>query len=110
MERMVAFLIEHYAGAFPTWLAPEQVRVLPIADRHTEWCVALKDRLVNLGFRATVDTRSEKTGRKIAEAQVAKVPYMLVVGDRDIDAGNVSVRSRKRVIWDHVPSNSSSRT
>ncbi len=65
-------------------------------DRHTEWCVALKDRLVNLGFRATVDTRSEKTGRKIAEAQVAKVPYMLVVGDRDIEANNVSVRSREK--------------
>jgi threonyl-tRNA synthetase len=96
MERMIAFLIEHYAGAFPTWLAPEQVRVLPIADRHIEWCEAFKQRLIEAGVRATVDTRSEKTGKKIAEAQVAKVPYMLVIGDRDIENGNVAVRQRER--------------
>jgi threonyl-tRNA synthetase len=96
MERMIAFLIEHYAGAFPTWLAPEQVRLLPIADRHAPWCDALKRRLVAGGFRAGVDARSEKTGKKVAEAQVAKVPYMLVVGDRDIAADSVSVRHRER--------------
>jgi threonyl-tRNA synthetase len=96
MERMIAFLIEHYAGAFPTWLAPEQVRLLPIADRHAPWCDALKRRLVAGGFRAGVDARSEKTGKKVAEAQVAKVPYMLVVGDRDIAAASVSVRHRER--------------
>jgi threonyl-tRNA synthetase len=96
MERMISFLIEHYAGAFPTWLAPEQVRILPIADRHTPWCEDLAKRLVDLGFRAKVDARSEKTGKKVAEAQVGKIPYMLVVGDRDIEAGNVSVRHREK--------------
>lgn len=96
MERMIAFLIEHYAGAFPTWLAPEQVRLLPIADRHIEWCEGFKKRLVEAGVRASVDTRSEKTGKKIAEAQVAKIPYMLVIGDRDIENGTVAVRQRER--------------
>ncbi len=96
MERMIAFLIEHYAGAFPTWLAPEQVRLLPIADRHVGWCEVFKQRLIEAGVRATVDTRSEKTGKKIAEAQVAKVPYMLVIGDRDIENGTVAVRQRER--------------
>jgi threonyl-tRNA synthetase len=96
LERFVGVLIEHFAGAFPTWLAPEQVRIMPIADRHTPWCEEVKTRLVALGVRATVDARSEKTGKKVAEAQVAKVPYMLVIGDRDIAAGNVSVRHRDR--------------
>ena len=96
MERMIAFLIEHYAGAFPVWLAPEQVRFLPIADRHIPWCEEQRERMVKMGFRAKVDARSEKTGRKIAEAQVAKIPYMLVIGDRDIEAGNVSVRQREK--------------
>lgn len=96
MERFVGVLIEHFAGAFPTWLAPEQVRLLPIADRHAPWCEEFKTRLIAEGIRATVDARSEKTGKKIAEAQVAKVPYMLVVGDRDIEAGNVAVRHRDK--------------
>jgi threonyl-tRNA synthetase len=97
MERFIGVLIEHFAGAFPTWLAPEQVRFMPIADRHTPWCEELRTRLVNdYGIRATVDARSEKTGKKVAEGQVAKVPYMLVVGDRDIQAGNVSVRHRDK--------------
>ena len=96
MERFVGVLIEHFAGAFPTWLAPEQVRLLPIADRHTSWCEDLKRRMVERGLRATVDARSEKTGKKIAEAQVARVPYMLVIGDRDIEAGNVAVRHRDK--------------
>jgi threonyl-tRNA synthetase len=97
MERFIGVLIEHFAGAFPTWLAPEQVRFMPIADRHTPWCEELKTRMVNeYGIRATVDSRSEKTGKKVAEGQVAKVPYMIVVGDRDIQAGNVSVRHRDR--------------
>lgn len=96
LERFVGVLIEHFAGAFPTWLAPEQVRFLPIADRHAPWCEELKTRMIAQGLRATVDTRSEKTGKKVAEAQVAKVPYMLVVGDRDIEAGNVAVRHRDK--------------
>jgi threonyl-tRNA synthetase len=95
MERFVGVLIEHFAGSFPTWLAPEQVRILPIADRHTEWCEELKTRLVEAGIRATVDSRSEKTGKKVAEGQVARIPYLLVIGDRDIAAGNVSVRHRE---------------
>ncbi|MES2463005.1 MAG: threonine--tRNA ligase [Armatimonadota bacterium] len=96
LERFVGVLIEHFAGAFPLWLAPEQIRIMPIADRHTEWCAALKTQLIDEGFRVTLDSRSEKTGKKVAEAQVAKVPYMLVVGDRDIEAGNVSVRTREK--------------
>jgi threonyl-tRNA synthetase len=96
LERFVGVLIEHFAGAFPTWLAPEQVRFLPIADRHVEHCEAIKTRLVAAGVRATVDARSEKTGKKVAEAQVEKVAYMIVVGDRDIEAGNVAVRHRDR--------------
>ena len=95
MERFVGVLIEHFAGSFPTWLAPEQVRILPIADRHAEWCEELKTRLVVLGIRATVDSRSEKTGKKVAEGQVARIPYLIVIGDRDIAAGNVSVRHRE---------------
>lgn len=95
MERFVGVLIEHFAGSFPTWLAPEQVRILPIADRHAEWCEELKTRLVEAGIRATVDSRSEKTGKKVAEGQVARIPYLLVIGDRDIAAGNVSVRHRE---------------
>ena len=96
MERMISFLIEHYAGAFPTWLAPEQARILSIADRHNEWCEALAKRMNALGLRVKVDARSEKTGKKIAEAQIAKIPYMLVVGDRDIENGTVSVRQREK--------------
>ncbi len=95
-ERFLGLLIEQYAGAFPTWLAPEQVRILPIADRHNEWSQNLAQRLIESGFRVSVDVRSEKTGKKIAEAQVAKVPFMLVIGDRDIEAGNVSVRHREK--------------
>lgn len=96
MERMISFLIEHFAGAFPTWLAPEQVRFLPIADRHAEWCEQWAKQMTDMGIRVTVDSRSEKTGKKVAEAQLAKIPYMLVVGDRDINAGNVSVRHREK--------------
>ena len=94
LERFVGVLIEHFAGAFPTWLAPEQVRFLPIADRHIDYCNAIKTRLLAEGIRATVDSRSEKTGKKVAEAQVEKVAYMIIVGDRDIEAGNVAVRHR----------------
>lgn len=95
MERFVGVLIEHFAGSFPTWLAPEQVRLLPIADRHIDWCNALKTRLLEVGIRATVDSRSEKTGKKVAEGQVMRIPYMLIIGDRDITGNNVSVRHRE---------------
>ena len=93
-ERTLALLIEKYAGALPTWMAPEQVRMLPITDRAVEYCRAYADRLCDAGYRATVDERNEKIGRKIRDAQLEKVPYMLVVGDRDIEAGTVAVRHR----------------
>lgn len=94
MERIVAFLIERYAGAFPMWLAPVQAVVLPIADRHKEYGEQVTRRLQDAGFRVNLDARNEKTGYKIREAQLQKVPYMLIVGDREVEAGEVSVRSR----------------
>ncbi len=94
MERMVSFLIEHYAGAFPAWLAPVQVLLLPIADRHKEYAESVAARLREASFRVEVDARNEKVGKKIAEAETQKIPYMLVVGDRDAAAGSVSVRKR----------------
>ena len=94
-ERTLALLIEKYAGAFPTWLAPTQVKILPIADRHQDYCDEIKKQLLAKGIRCEVDYRSEKIGYKIREAQLEKIPYMLVVGDKDIEAGTLSVRSRK---------------
>ncbi len=93
-ERTLALLIEKYAGAFPLWLAPEQIRLLPIADRHHEAAQAIADKFAACGFRATVDTRSEKTGYKIREAQLKKIPYMLLIGDKEIEDGTLSVRKR----------------
>jgi threonyl-tRNA synthetase len=94
MERMIAYLIEKYAGAFPTWLAPVQVLVIPIADRHLEYAHRVADRLRAARVRVEVDARSERMGRKIRDGQARKVPYMAVVGDRDAEAGQVSVRTR----------------
>ncbi len=94
-ERTLALLIEKYAGAFPLWLAPEQVRVLPISERLQEQAQAVTDQLKAVGLRAEIDLRNEKIGYKIREAQVQKVPYMLVIGDREAENGVVSVRSRK---------------
>lgn len=95
-ERTLALLIEKYAGAFPTWLAPVQVRLLPIADRHIEYAEKIKSELAKVGIiRVEIDDRSEKTGYKIREAQLEKIPYMIVIGDKDIEANTVSVRSRK---------------
>ena len=95
-ERTLALLIEKYAGAFPAWLAPVQVKILPIADRHHEYAQKIKEQLADAGIiRVEVDDRAEKIGYKIREAQLEKVPYMLVVGDKDIENGAVSVRSRK---------------
>jgi threonyl-tRNA synthetase len=93
-ERFIAILIEHYAGAFPLWLAPVQATVLPIADRHLEYARGVRDRLQAAGLRADLDDRQEKIGYKIREAQLQKVPYMLVVGDREAVEGTVSVRER----------------
>ena len=94
-ERTLALLIEKYAGAFPLWLAPEQLRILPISERHHDACFELKARLEKEGFRVTVDDRAEKTGYKIREAQLKKIPYMLVLGDKEIENGEVAVRARK---------------
>ncbi|MDR1630017.1 MAG: threonine--tRNA ligase [Oscillospiraceae bacterium] len=93
-ERTLALLIEKYAGAFPLWLAPEQVRVVPIADRHQEYAREVRRELESFGFRATVDDRSEKLGYKLREAQLERIPYMLVVGDKEAEEGTVSVRKR----------------
>jgi threonyl-tRNA synthetase len=93
-ERFIALLIEHYAGAFPLWLAPLQAVVLPISDRHLEYARSVLEQVKAAGFRATLDERQEKIGFKIREAQLQKVPYMLVVGDRESAEGTVSVRTR----------------
>ncbi|MEG1886550.1 MAG: His/Gly/Thr/Pro-type tRNA ligase C-terminal domain-containing protein, partial [Oscillospiraceae bacterium] len=93
-ERTLALLIEKYAGAFPLWLAPVQVAILPIADRHQEAAFAFKETLLLAGIRAEVDDRSEKIGYKIREAQLQKIPYMLVMGDKEIEGNSVSVRRR----------------
>jgi threonyl-tRNA synthetase len=93
-ERFVALLIEHYAGAFPMWLAPVQAVVLPIADRHLEYARSVRNQMATAGLRADVDERQEKIGYKIREAQMQKIPYMLVVGDREAAEGTVGVRHR----------------
>jgi threonyl-tRNA synthetase len=93
-ERFIAILIEHYAGAFPLWLAPVQAIVLPIADRHVDYARTVRDRLGQAGIRVELDERQEKIGYKIREAQLQKIPYMLVTGDREAAEGTVSVRSR----------------
>jgi threonyl-tRNA synthetase len=94
IERFFGILVEHYAGAFPTWLAPVQARVLPITDKQREYADAVVKQLVTKGFRAEADTRNEKIGLKIREAEKSKIPYMLVVGEREMEAGTLSVRGR----------------
>jgi threonyl-tRNA synthetase len=94
LERFLGVLIEHYGGAFPVWLAPVQARVLPVADRHHEYATSLVARLRSEGLRGEADTRNEKIGFKIREAEVQKIPYILVVGDKETAAGTVSVRLR----------------
>lgn len=94
IERFIGILIEHFAGAFPTWLAPVQVKVLPISDKYAAYARQVHDQLNEAGIRAEMDTRSEKIGYKIREAQTQKIPYMLVVGQKEEEDGTVSVRSR----------------
>lgn len=95
MERMIAVLIENFAGAFPTWLSPVQVKILNIADSHLEYANKIKELLDDNNIRVELDERNEKIGKKIREAQLEKVPYMLVIGDKEVEEGKVSVRHRK---------------
>ena len=94
IERFIGILIEHYAGAFPAWLAPTQVRILPITDKHVAYAKELNDKMFALGLRVYLDDRNEKIGYKIREAQVQKIPYMLVIGDKEVEEGAVAVRRR----------------
>jgi threonyl-tRNA synthetase len=96
IERFIGILIEHYAGAFPAWLAPVQVKILPITDRHLSYAQDVAAKLVAAGVRAEVDERNEKIGHKIRDAQLQKVPYMLVVGDKEVANEAVAVRHRER--------------
>ena len=95
IERFIGILIEHFAGAFPVWLAPEQVRMIPISEAHREYARKVAAELDEAGIRVTVDDRNEKMGYKIRQAQLEKVPYMLVVGAKEMEDGTVSVRARK---------------
>ena len=103
IERFIGILTEHFAGAFPVWLSPVQAIVLPITDRQHEAAAKIKDQLAAAGIRVELDGRSEKIGYKIREAQLQKIPYMLVVGDKELENGTVSVRSRKGVDLGAMP-------
>ena len=95
LDRFIAFLLEETKGSLPTWLAPVQVKILPITDKHHEYSKELAEEMKKYGIRVEVDDRSEKTGYKIREAQLSKVPYMLIVGDKEVEENKVSVRNRK---------------
>jgi len=103
IERFIGILIEHYGGAFPVWLAPVQVRILPIADRHHEYAYKVRDSLLQAGVRAEVNDRNEKIGYKIRASEVEKIPFMLVVGDKEVAEGTVSVRERGKGDTGSVP-------
>ena len=94
IERFIGIITEHYAGAFPTWLSPVQVKLLPITDRAAAYADQVAAQLDEAGYRVEVDHRNEKIGKKIREAQLEKVPYMLVIGDKEAESGTVSVRHR----------------
>ena len=94
LERFFGIMIEHYAGAFPLWLAPEQVRVLPLTEKQRDYALAVGEQLRQVGVRYSVDERSEKVGAKIRHAQLAKIPYMLIVGPKEAADGTVAVRAR----------------
>ena len=96
IERFIGILIEHYAGKFPLWLSPVQVKVLPIAERFIDYAERVADELTKSGLRCEIDCRAEKIGYKIREAQLDKVPYMIIIGQKEVDAGKISVRSRER--------------
>ena len=93
-ERFLGIMIEHYAGAFPVWLAPVQAIILPIADEHIEYAGQVKDKLLKLGLRVALDQRNEKIGKKIRDAQVQKIPHMLVIGSKEVQQESVAWRTR----------------
>ena len=95
LERFFGILVEHYAGVFPLWLAPEQLRLIPVNERHNDHCLAMRDKLRELGFRVDCDTRAGSMGAKIKDARNLRIPYMAVVGDREMESGTFSVRSRR---------------
>ena len=95
LDRFVAFLLEEYKGNFPTWLAPTQIRILPIADRHIEYANKLREIFAKEKIRVEVDSRQEKTGYKIREAQLQKIPYMIIIGDKELEQNTIGIRSRK---------------
>ena len=95
IERFIGILIEHFAGAFPLWLAPEQVKIIPVSDKQNDYASEVCKKFKANGIRVSIDTRAEKMGWKIRQAQLEKIPYMLIIGDKEIEAGAVSVRSRK---------------
>ncbi|MEX2422242.1 MAG: His/Gly/Thr/Pro-type tRNA ligase C-terminal domain-containing protein, partial [Actinomycetota bacterium] len=103
IERFTAVLIEHYGGAFPLWLSPEQVRLVPVADRHLEHAGQLADRLREAGLRPQVDESGETVGKKVRAAQLAKAPYVLVIGDKEIESGELTVRDREGTETKAVP-------
>lgn len=93
IERFIGILIEHFAGHFPTWLAPQQVMIIPVHyEKHAEYAEKLNEKLLALGFRSKADTRNEKLGYRIREAQLAKVPYQLVIGDGEVENNTVTIR------------------
>jgi len=94
MERFLACLIEHYGGAFPVWLSPVQAMIIPIADRHVDYAYEIESDFKNEGIRVRVDDRSERMNLKIREAQLEKIPYMLIVGDKEMASSSVSLRLR----------------
>jgi threonyl-tRNA synthetase len=102
-ERFIGILIEHYAGEFPLWLAPVQALVLPVADRHNAYGHQVVERLTAAGIRARLDDRTESVGRKIRDAELAKVPYMLVVGDREAEGGAAALRRHREGDLGTVP-------
>ncbi len=94
-ERTLALLLEKYAGALPIWLMPEQVRILPISDKFKNTCTNIENKLKNLGIRVTTDFKNEKIGYKIRETRLEKIPYMIIIGEKEIEANTISVRNRK---------------
>ena len=102
-ERLVGFLLEHYAGSFPVWLAPKQVKVIPITDTHNEYAAGLAKQMHDLQIRAEADLGSERMNAKIRQAQLMKVPYMLVVGDNEMNSGTVALRKRDGTRQENLP-------